>query len=128
MNQFPIREYRLVFYCCMIEGCDRKYTTKFNLKKHIELHHLKQVKFACQDCGKTFVSKLNLQEHAYVHSGEMPYICDLCGEKFRQISRLSLHKRHHKLQSNPMGCCLSAQDLVETKKSEIFLIVKTNFD
>ena len=128
MNDLAISEYRLVFYCCMIDGCDRKYTTKFNLKKHVELHHLKQVKFACQDCGKSFVSKLNLQEHAYVHSGEMPYVCDLCGEKFRQISRLSLHKRHHKIQSNPVGYCLSAQDLIDTKKFEIFQIVETNFN
>jgi hypothetical protein len=120
MTSLNLSEFRLVFFCCMIEGCTRKYTTKFNLKKHVEFNHLKKIKFSCQDCRKTFVSKLNLKEHLYVHSGEMPYECDLCGEKFRQISRLSLHKRHHKMQGGSLGCCLLPQDLVETKKNEFF--------
>jgi growth factor independent 1 len=79
-----------------MEGCMKEYTSKFNLKKHVSIVHLKKHNFSCQKCGKIFVSKQNLREHSFIHSGIKPLKCSFCGKKFRQTSQLCMHKRKHK--------------------------------
>ncbi|OMJ84674.1 hypothetical protein SteCoe_14197 [Stentor coeruleus] len=53
--------------------------------------------FKCKYCLRNLSSRQNLKEHMYIHSGEKPYICTEpnCGEKFRQGSLLSIHKKVH---------------------------------
>lgn len=109
-----ITEYKVCLYCCMINDCTKSYTTKFNLKRHVEITHLKQKKHKCDYCEKFFVSQQNLKEHIFIHTGAKPYQCTICSEYFRQISQLSLHKRNHKMQERPQGYCLDAKAL-ETK-------------
>ena len=56
-----------------------------------------RIKFKCKYCFRKMSSRQNLREHLYIHTGEMPYICTEpgCGQKFRQGSLLSTHKRIH---------------------------------
>ena len=61
----------------------------------MEKVHLKLRKFVCDICDKHFASKQNLKEHRFIHTGQKPYKCDLCGQDFRQYSFLFIHKRHH---------------------------------
>jgi uncharacterized Zn-finger protein len=91
-NEFIITE-----FCCMFNDCQRTYTTKFNLKRHVEICHLKKKKYTCSYCSKLLVSQQNLREHMFIHQNLKPYKCPTCGEYFRQISQLSLHKRDHTL-------------------------------
>ena len=93
-----IEEYIVTVYCCMIGDCRKTYSTKFNLKRHVEVTHLKQKKFKCELCEKYFVSQQNLKEHIFTHTGAKPYECSYCGEFFRQISQLSLHRRAHEFK------------------------------
>lgn len=90
-----MEEFIVIQYCCMVNGCDKVYVSKFNLKRHVSVHHLRDVRYDCQLCGKNFVSKQNLREHSYTHTGEKPYKCPSCNEHFRQFSQLSIHKRKH---------------------------------
>ena len=57
--------------------------------------------FKCRFCLKAMSSKLILVEHEYIHTGEKPNLCRHpgCQFRFRQKSRLSLHKRVHKIHS-----------------------------
>jgi uncharacterized Zn-finger protein len=56
-----------------------------------------QFNFKCKYCFKNLSSRQNLREHMYIHTEEKPYICTEvgCGQKFRQGSLLSLHKKIH---------------------------------
>lgn len=89
----------ITMYCCMYSACGKGYSTKFNLKRHIETSHLKIKKYRCQECDKLFASKQNLNEHLHIHSGAKPFFCKVCSKTFRQASQLSLHKRIHLISS-----------------------------
>lgn len=56
-----------------------------------------RLKFKCRYCFRELSSRQNLREHLYIHTGEKPYVCNEagCGQKFRQGSLLSIHRRIH---------------------------------
>mmetsp|Transcript_14077 Transcript_14077/g.26366 ORF Transcript_14077/g.26366 Transcript_14077/m.26366 type:complete len:119 (+) Transcript_14077:333-689(+) len=82
-------------FCCSYPHCHKKYLSKFNLKRHIEVVHYHIRNYECSSCHYKFASKQNLREHEYVHTGARPFVCKLCSASFRQASQLSLHKRSH---------------------------------
>lgn len=92
-------------YCCMYTGCPSEYSTKFNLKRHVESVHMHVKKYKCSTCGVLFSSKQSLQEHMHIHTGQMPFKCSTCNKYFRQASQLSLHKRLHVLEGIKSNYC-----------------------
>ncbi|CAG9323749.1 unnamed protein product [Blepharisma stoltei] len=82
-------------YCCYYQGCNNTYTTKFNLKHHIETIHLKTKKFICEICQKSLSSKQNYQNHKSIHDGAKPFACNYCGKCYAKAAQLTLHKRVH---------------------------------
>ena len=93
----PAKNY-INLYCCMYPECDSEYTSKFNLKRHVESVHLHIKKYKCTICACLFSSKQSLIEHQHIHSGLMPFKCSACHKYFRQASQLSLHRRIHFLE------------------------------
>lgn len=91
-----ISDFTITQYCCIVDNCGKFYSTRFNLRKHIEIVHLRYKRYKCQQCSKLFASHQNLIEHTHLHSGVKPYSCRDCGKLFRHISSLCLHKRSHK--------------------------------
>lgn len=85
----------VVQYCCSAPNCGKIYNTRFNLKRHIDITHLKKKKFKCSVCQGCFASQQSLREHENLHSGARPFVCSYCQSSFRQASQLSLHKRTH---------------------------------
>ena len=85
-------------YVCPYEGCGKAYSAQVNLKRHVECIHLRLKNFCCHFCNKQLSSKQNFREHLYIHTGEKPFECKICGEIFRQGSQLSQHKKVHALQ------------------------------
>ncbi|KAI1903114.1 hypothetical protein AGOR_G00023870 [Albula goreensis] len=76
---------------CPREGCQRTYTTPFNLQNHIISFHEEQRNFACPhaNCGKTFAMKQSLQRHSVVHDPERKKLLKKPRPKRSLASRLS---------------------------------------
>ena len=82
---------------CNFTGCQKHYTTKFSLKRHLFSH--RQVKpFACRVCQQRFTLRQYLREHFNVHTGKKPFCCKVpgCNKAFRQAGKLSVHKKVHR--------------------------------
>ena len=87
---------------CTHQGCNKIYSTKYNLKRHLETGHSAIKRFHCRICGKGLSSKQNLDEHSFTHSQLKPFACPetCCGQVFRQRSQLANHKKlHEELQA-----------------------------
>lgn len=82
---------------CRHQGCNKEYSTKYNLKRHLETSHGAAKHFLCRICGKGLSSKQNLTEHSFTHTQEKPFTCLFpnCSEVFRQRSQLSTHRKLH---------------------------------
>ena len=75
----------LVFKC-HYEGCDKNFTSKWSLTRHIRTHTGDKAYKCCIDgCGKAFVQKCSLTRHELTHTASQQWVCDYygCGKKFK---------------------------------------------
>ena len=52
----------------------------------------------CNECNYTTERKSSLLNHSRTHSGEQPFHCELCDQKFGQSSSLHYHLLIHKVE------------------------------
>ncbi len=83
-------------YICEHADCNKEYSTKFALRRHL-FTHLGIKPFACKLCDKRFTLEQYLQEHMHVHTKAKPFVCGIngCKEAFRQRGKLCLHRMTH---------------------------------
>uniref|UniRef100_A0A3P9QA57 Zinc finger protein 276 n=1 Tax=Poecilia reticulata TaxID=8081 RepID=A0A3P9QA57_POERE len=106
-NQFrPKGEELPNIYKCPYQGCTAVYRAPDGLKKHIKEHHEDMRQRPCPHpgCSKVFMIDRYLQRHIkLIHTEERNYICDQCGQTFKQRKHLSVHQMRHS-GAKPLQC------------------------
>ena len=97
---FPIKN-DLVRHCythspnkpfkCDKPGCDKSFTCKASLNKHIQLKHTADKVYRCINCSKTFKLESDIQRHMFTHTSVRPFKCTLCTKSYTCKSSLKQH-------------------------------------
>ncbi|XP_018321646.1 zinc finger protein 62 homolog [Agrilus planipennis] len=86
-------------FTCVVCGRHYKYekSMKIHLKKAHDLGNIKvplrEKKYFCHMCPKSYFANNKLQIHIRTHTGEKPYSCELCKKSFVDGSYLKHHVR-----------------------------------
>lgn len=90
------------------QHCQKRYTSKFQLAKHIKASHLKPRDFECEfsNCGRFFQTKQHLEQH--VKNRHQPkrktHQCTSCKKSFLNQYQLKTHKDTVHLKLNKFKC------------------------
>ncbi|TDT67385.1 C2H2-type zinc finger protein [Allofrancisella inopinata] len=87
-------------FVCKHESCNRSFSRQENLKAHLQTHAETREKlkpFVCkhEGCNKSFNRQGNLKAHMQTHGEEKIFVCEVCGQAFKQNSGLIQHKKNH---------------------------------
>ncbi len=74
--------------------CQKTFSNKCSLAIHKRSHNGEKL-YSCDLCKKTFAHSSSLVDHKRIHTGEKPFHCDICQKKFAQSSHLTIHKKIH---------------------------------
>ena len=101
---------------CPEKECEKTFSTTKYFKAH-KLSHTDKA-LICTVDGMKFITKQDLQRHMIIHSGEQPFQCAVCGNKFRQPTNFRSHVKtvhkniHEMIRAKQCEYCGTAQSSV----------------
>ncbi|XP_051916854.1 zinc finger protein 276 isoform X2 [Hippocampus zosterae] len=91
---------------CPHPGCNKVFTIDRYLQRHVKLIHTEERNYICDQCGQTFKQRKHLLVHQMRHSGVKPLQCEICGFQCRQRASLKYHMTKHKAEADLEFACL----------------------
>ena len=78
-----------------------RYRTRTGWRAHEAYVHTKQLDFICDEvgCNKAFFAENELVVHKRKHSGELPFTCSYCGNRYISAHSLAQHEKAAHLQT-----------------------------
>jgi len=84
-------------HSCPGRDCNKRFSNLTSLKRHQKDEHV--LEFRCSwdgsSCSKAFMTESELKNHEKIHSGELPFQCNLCDLRFLKLKSLKAHKKVH---------------------------------
>lgn len=74
--------------------CEKMFSRKKHLARHMRLHTDQNVKMTCDICGKVFIYKWSLKVHMQIHANFKEYSCE-CGMQFNRRDKMLEHRKTH---------------------------------
>lgn len=107
--------------------CSKTFAHIYGLQRHMISHEesANVRKFKCEICSKAFKFKHHLKEHTRIHSGEKPYVCLDCGNRFSHSGSFSSHRSSKKcrgrsvLTSTTASCASTTSSASGTVSSAV---------
>ena len=74
-------------------GIDKDITImcRFNYNRHMKSHDKINKSYKCSYCHYMFRRQSHLTRHTLIHTGEKPFECTHCSERFSRSDKLKLH-------------------------------------
>ncbi|CAB1330538.1 unnamed protein product, partial [Coregonus sp. 'balchen'] len=89
------------FHNC--SDCGMSFSSAGCLRKHTLLFHSGEKPFHCLECGEKYTRSDQLKDHMVIHSGVRPYQCPDCKNTFSSSKCLKMHLRTH-CADRPFHC------------------------
>ncbi|XP_050082684.1 testis-specific zinc finger protein topi-like [Anopheles aquasalis] len=80
---------------CPMKGCQRRFTIRPDLNDHIRKCHTGERPYLCEICHKRFLTGSVFYQHRLIHRGERRYGCGDCSKRFYRADALKNHQRIH---------------------------------
>ncbi|XP_057256337.1 zinc finger protein 276-like isoform X3 [Pezoporus wallicus] len=90
---------------CPHPGCNKVFMIDRYLQRHVKLIHTEARNYICDECGQTFKQRKHLSVHQMRHSGAKPLQCEICGFQCRQRASLKYHMTKHKAETELEFAC-----------------------
>ncbi|XP_023938167.2 transcription factor IIIA [Bicyclus anynana] len=118
---YRLAQHRLVHdnvkpFTCDEKDCDKAYTSKSHLVRHINTAHKEapeNLPYCCPKCMKQYVNRQNLKRHIKVShtDNNKPFNCDHCRLYFKKVHQLRAHMYVHN-GVKPFSCSMCEREFV----------------
>lgn len=101
-------------YKVSCSSCPKKCRTISMMMIHHKRVHLKERKFQCDNCSKSFFKKADLEKHMSLHTKVFKHKCQVCKARFTRADNLRFH-----LKNTHRYCCPICRVIFPTAKAVI---------